>query len=347
MSRRPRILLVGNPDTVHVAGHLRRAAHGLHLQVELCDARLAFAAPLWRQKVNWWVRGRRPARLGEFSASVLDAARRLQPDVLLATGLAPVDRATLERLGEMDIARLNFLTDDPWSPVNHAPWFLEALPHYDRVFSPRRANLADLAAAGVSAVHLSFAYSPDVHFPQQLDSEDDRSRFDADVMFAGGGDPDRVAILEAFIRAGLKVALYGGYWERYRATRRAARGHLDAEGLRKAVGAARLCVCLVRRSNRDGHAMRTFEVPAMAGCVLAEGTDEQRALLGPERDAACFFDGVDEAIEKARQLLAEPDARRQLSARAHARVTSGPHTYADRLAVMLQQVEGRWSTARS
>lgn len=86
----------------------------------------------------------------------------------------------------------------------------------------------------------------------------------------------------------------------------------------------------------------------MAGCVLAEGTAEQRELLGPEGDAACFFDTIEEAIEKARRLLAQPDTRQRLATRAHARVTAGRHTYADRLDRILQQVAGeRWLMARS
>jgi hypothetical protein len=46
-----RLLLVGNPDEVHVGSHLRRAAEALGIATKLCDSTTAFAAPAWRQKV--------------------------------------------------------------------------------------------------------------------------------------------------------------------------------------------------------------------------------------------------------------------------------------------------------
>jgi hypothetical protein len=52
----------------------------------------------------------------------------------------------------MGIKRFNFLTDDPFNRAHYAPWFLKALPDYDVVFSPRRANIQDLLNAGCPRV---------------------------------------------------------------------------------------------------------------------------------------------------------------------------------------------------
>ena len=43
------------------------------------------------------------------------------------------------------------------------------------------------------------------------------------------------------------------------------RGQLPIAELPKGISGARIALCLVRRSNRDGHCMRTFEVPAAGG----------------------------------------------------------------------------------
>ena len=163
-----------------------------------------------------------------------------------------------------------------------------------------------------------------------------RPQYEADVMLAGGADSERVAWVAPLARAGFSVALYGGYWRRYGATRASARGFLDAQGLREATATARVCLGLVRRANRDGHAMRTFEVPAMGGCLLAERTSDHERLFGTEGENVLYAETPAEAVSKVRWLLTNPSERDRLARAAHAVVTGGRHTYADRLATMLE-----------
>lgn len=334
-----RLLIVGNPDSVHVGSHFQRAAAAMQIETRVCDPREAYNAPAWRQKTDWWIRGHRPSRLLQFSGRVLQTVRSFAPDAVLTTGIAPVDAETLETIGELGSLRLNFLTDDPWNPAHRAPWFLDALPAYDHVFTPRQANVADLEAAGIRGVSiLPFAYAPDVHYPETAPAPDAET-YEADVMVAGGGDRDRVEMLAPLIRAGYRVALYGGYWERFRETRGAARGVVDAPGLRHATAAAKICLGLVRRANRDGHCMRTYEVPAMGGCLVAEDTPDHRGLFGADGDAVAYFADADDALDKIAALVRRPDLRQTLAQRAHAIVTTGAHTYADRLCRIFQTVE--------
>jgi len=334
-----RLLLVANPDAMHVGAHFLEAAGALGIDAHLCDVRRASSGPRLFQKAAWWAAGHRPLRLRRFSREVVEAARRLRPQYVLTTGLAPLDAAALDALGRLGVVRLNFLTDDPWNPAHHAPWFLEALGRYDVVFSPRRATLADIErGGGPRARYLPFAYAPSQHFiDRPTDAES--ATWDADVVFAGGGDPDRVEIFDALIRAGLRVALYGGYWDRYAQTRGAARGHVGPGGVRKAIGGGRVALCLVRRANRDSHSMRTFEVPAMGGCVLAEDTVDHRDLFGAEGEAALYFRTPDDAVDRVRALLKAAADRARMSSRSHAIITAGRHRYADRLDQMLSEVK--------
>ena len=333
------VLVVGNGDPVHVGRHLMVGAQTLGVDAVLCDSRDAFDAPAWRRRFNWWMRGHRPSALDSFSRTVVETVHQRGCRSLLTTGLAPVSSEALERIGQLGVRRLNFLTDDPWAASHRAPWFMKALPRYDRVFTPRTANMSELISLrGPAVSYLPFAYAPDAHFPDASLTADEREQYESDLMFAGGADRDRIAALVPFIEAGFRVRLYGGYWEKDGRTAPAARGFLDLTGLRRAVAAAKVCLCLVRRANRDGHSMRSFELPAMGACMLVEESEDHRQLFGTDGDAVAYFRDAEDGIAQLRLLLADPHRRAAMAARARALIERGGHTYAHRLQAMLGRV---------
>jgi spore maturation protein CgeB len=332
MGRR-RITIVGNPSPFHVGAHFLNAARELNLDVTFCDATHAYSANrIWRT-INWRLLGRTPARLNAFSNEVLKTCAQTKPRILLSTGLAPLNRTAILALREMNVRCANFLTDDPWNPAHRAAWFFEALPHYDFVFSPRRANIGDLRSHGCPQVnYLPFAYAPEIHYPEKAKNSE-REQFESDVMFAGGADPDRIPLLIALRDSGLKIVLHGHDWDKHRNLKDAFRGHADPAALRKVVSGAKACLCLVRRANRDGHAMRSYEVPAMAGVILAETTDDHKEMFGEE--GALYFKDVPEMITKAEWLVAHETEASQMAERAHSRISTGGNTYRDRLEMIL------------
>lgn len=333
-SSSPRLLIVGNSTIFHIGAHLYRAARDLAFEVKLCDTNTIGDVSWLVRQFNWRLRGHRPPGLQAFSQLVVEACQAFKPDVLLATGTTPLTAHSLEAIKMNGIKCLNYLTDDPWNPGIKARWLFEALPQYDMIFSPRRANLDDLRRIGCQAEYLPFGYDPITHFPEAPPPER-RAEFECDVLFYGGADRDRVPYIEALVRHGVNVHLYGGYWNRYPKLRPMYRGHADPQTLRWAVAGAKVTLCLVRRANRDGHVMRTFEVPAMRGCMLVEDTVEHREIFGPDGEAVAYFKHSDDMLERASCLLRDEETRRSLAANAHGRICSKQNTYADRLRSML------------
>ncbi|MEP6714502.1 MAG: glycosyltransferase [Terriglobia bacterium] len=334
------LVIVGNPAIWHVGRHLGVAAESLAVPVRICNSDAAFEANPLLAKFNWWFRSHRPTHLSGFGEEVARACQEMGAGYLLTTGLAPVSERTLSSIGRAGVLRMNFLTDDPWNPQHTAHWFMDALPRYDIVFTPRRANVEDLRRAGCAQVHyLPFAYAPDMHFPDPPANPGEEAKYSTDVFFGGGADADRVPYLTAMIQEGMSVALYGGYWNRYPETRPSHRGSASPEVLRKAAGGARISLCLVRRANRDGHAMRTFELAASGACILAEDTEEHREILGPE--GAVYFNSIPDMLEKAKALLSDEGRRHRLCLAVKARISGGKNTYRDRLVEMLSAVRPR------
>jgi spore maturation protein CgeB len=303
-----------------------------NVNVCLLDAAEASVGPRIARTFAWRVLGRRPLRLKTFSNKVVAECRRTHPQVLLTTGLAPVTAEALRSIGGNGLRRVNFLTDDPWNPVHYASWFFRALPEYDVVFTPRRANINDLRQAGCRRVeYLPFGYDPRLFYPDQ--SSDEPS---ADLLFVGGGDDDRGELLSEVARAKIEIVIYGSYWEKYPDLRTGLRGQVGPDVLRRATSNAKVNLILVRRANRDGHVMRTFEAAACGGCLLVEETQEHRDLFGPDGECVVYFRTSDELIDRARRLIADEPTRKRLSQAVLHRVTTGRHTYADRLRTMLE-----------
>jgi spore maturation protein CgeB len=329
------VVIVGNEGGTNVGDSLLRAARALRVPATLVNAYDAYAGSAVVRRVNWWIRGRRPSQLRSFSRRVVDVCREVRPKWLLTTGFAPVERQALDDIRTLGVETISYLTDDPWNEGARRRWFLETLTGYDRVCSTRRANIEDLERLGCRSVrYVPFGFDEDLFFPDPPSSAE-AAAYATDVFFAGGADADRIPYLAAVLDAHLTLSLYGDYWSRFRETRSASRGHATPDVLRKAIAGAAVCLCLVRRSNRDGHSMRSFEVPAAGGCMLVEDTDEHREFFGPPGEAVMYFQTIAEMVEAARRLVREPETRHRLARSAHDKIAHGGFTYRDRITSLL------------
>jgi hypothetical protein len=325
-----KLLIVGQRSGTHVAGSLTRAAVLAGHEVVFANAQEAYAGSAMIQALKWRLAGHLPNRLKTFSEHVCRSAIDGGVDLVLTTGISPVSAHCLRRLHRAGIFTANFLTDDPWNRQHRATWFFDALSEYDHVFSPRRLNLGDLRSRGARCVHyLPFGYDPDLFFPAREQVEDE-------VMFAGGADADRIPYVNALLEANVHLALYGGYWERFASTRSHSRGIADVETLRRAIAGCQVALCLVRRSNRDGTSMRSFEVPAVGACMLMEETAEHREIFGADNEAVAYFTSERDMLDKCRWLLSRPEERQRLHDAAHSIIVTQRHTYGDRLSTMLE-----------
>jgi spore maturation protein CgeB len=333
-----RLLIVGQRGGTHIGGSLERSGHSLALNTRLLEITHAAKGPRLLNRLKWQFVDHKPLRWNSLGQTVVKMCERWRPNVLLVTGLSPVNVNALTRIKNLGVCRCNYLTDDPWNPVHRSRWFLNALAQYDFVFTPRRTNIDDLHKVTDARVrYLPFAYDPDLFGPVEL-TPAEQVAFDSDIVFAGGADSERIPYLAALSEAGMKVALYGGYWGRFSETRRMARGLIDVELLRKAITGAKVALCLVRRANRDGHVMRSFEIPAVKACMLAEHTEEHISLFGPEGNAVIYFSTIPEMLEKTAWLLSRPEERSRLAEAAHRVVVEGEHTYRHRLKTILEAI---------
>lgn len=333
MSRK--ILLVGNFDKRHLGWHFYKATDGLPEIFYFLDTHQAYQGLKIFRSLLWKFFDRRPIHLRTFSKKIVNLCIDNKITDLIALGMAPIDKFALENLRSLKIKKINFLTDDPWNSNHGSKWFFKSLKLYDFVFSPRENNIKDLENYGVSkVVWLPFGYDPTDHveIPHFYGE-----KFDCDIMFVGGADTDRIPIIKEIINCGIKPSLYGGYWNTIPDTKAYAKGIANLEQLKIASKYSKISLCLVRRANRDGHVMRTFESAASGSCMLVEDTNEHRSIFGNDGDCVVYFSNDIEMVSKAKWLINHPDECFRLRQAVYKKIVLEQHnSYLDRLKSILE-----------
>lgn len=335
-----RVMLVGNGEFYHVGAFFHRALGELGYQAGFVDESRHFRTHerSLLKRAAFRLRGRRLRARRLFNRTLLEAAHSFRPNLVLVVKGSYVEPEVLAEVKAETRARLvNYATDDPFNPATSTSQVVAAIPLYDLYCTTKRAIIPDIARHGCRRVaYVRFGYDPTLHFPERPTSRDEEHRWTSDVMFAGGCDGDRAPFFAALARLPqLDMHLYGGYWNRYGGMRRFWRGFAHGRDYRMALGCTRSAPCLVRQSNRDGHVMRTFEIPACGSFMIAERTEEHLELFEEGREMACFG-SAEELVDKVLHYLSHEEERRRIAAAGYRKVTGGGHTYRDRLIEILR-----------
>lgn len=237
---------------------------------------------------------------------------------------------------------VGFSPDDMANRDNQSPQFLAGLRHYHLFLTTKSYNVAELAAMGCPRVEfVGNSYAPEVHRPLPVTPQF-RESHGAPVGFVGQWERDRGEQLARLAEAGIPVKVWGYTWER---ARRRPEGLLLmnrpvwGDEYARTICATDVNLCFLRKANRDLQTTRSVEIPACGGFLLAERTDEHRALFEEGREAE-FFGSVEELIGKARHYLARPEERMRIAEAGRARCLSSGYSYAARLGPVLARLAG-------
>jgi hypothetical protein len=335
-----RHLIIGGNHPTAVGNSLRHAAIEENIPHTWLDYDNITRASRWRRSFCWHVLNKRPPNLERFNQTVIDICRREHCDSVICAGNLSLTSNTLIKLTHMGIVTSIWLTDDPWNPLHLSRRFLNSLPHYGWIFTPRRSNLDQLNALAPDRVsYLPFGYDPRYFGPVPP------GEFLHDVFFAGGADQGRAVLIGGLLHAGLDVSFYGAYWNRFAETRGKSSGYAEPHELSTLIARSRVALCLVRRSNRDGHSMRTFEIGAVGAPLLAEDTDEHREILGDEGITALYFGSADEMVRKCQWMIEHTDETRMMGIRLAAKIGTTANSYGNRFKTILSTLGHSGKTA--
>ena len=225
---------------------------------------------------------------------------------------------------------LCYTIDDPFGGRDKMRWrqFFNALPNYDLLVVVRACNIQEAYNHGARKVLRVFMSADEVaHAPRQL-TDEELHKWRSEVVFVGTAFPERGPFLADLIRLGVPLTLYGNRYERLpqwpllRPYWRAAdTGSTD--GYARAISAAKLCLGLLSKGNRDQHTTRSMEIPSLGGLLCAERTPEHLTLYEEDREAV-FWETPEECAMKCMRLLSDAPRREAIAVAGRQRYLQNP-----------------------
>jgi spore maturation protein CgeB len=207
---------------------------------------------------------------------------------------------------------------------------------YDVFFTTKTYNVAELRDLGCRRViFVPNAYDPATHRP--LEGAGNASR--VDVGFIGTYEPDRANLLARLAGSDVPVVIRGNLWEPMKRQGIPGVTFMPAvieDNYAEAIGATRINLAFLRKSNRDLQTTRSVEIPACGGFMLAERTAEHQGLFTEGVEAA-YFEGAEELIAKTKHYLAHEEERARIADTGRERCLRGDYSYAGRLRAALEE----------
>jgi spore maturation protein CgeB len=233
-------------------------------------------------------------------------------------------------------------TPDAQFLENRSRHFRRGLPLYDLAVTTKPFEREAYRAAGARAVRLIHQGHGSRLHPVPM--ADIPAHLRSEVCFIGHCQPHYAALLRHLAeRVPLKI--WGPNWTAYAARNDWARGVVQGDACYGAeyacaLSGAKIAIGLLSKRIPETTTTRSFEIPACGTLLLAERTEDHRALFEEGHEAE-FFDSAEECAQKAADLLQNEGARSRMAAAGLARCRESGYSSAEQFGTIMDWLEAR------
>lgn len=268
------------------------------------------------------------------------AARR--PDVLWIFKGMEVYKSTLRALRQQGIILVNYNADHPFNHFSRGSGNANVrgcIPEYDLHLTYSRRIARELIDYDnrLRVAVVPFGHDVSDTLYERISSEDEVLR----ACFLGNPDSHRASNIKTLLRAGVPVDVYGHCWSQFLNPSPLLRLHnaVLGEDMLRVLRRYRVQLNFFRPHNAESHNMRSFEVPACGGIMLAEDSVEHRAFFESDREAF-YFRSPEEMINSARSILAiSANEAKVIRFAARRRSVMSDYSYRNRAHVAFSEIE--------
>lgn len=327
-----KILLVGQFKKWALENHFAKYL-GQHAEVSTYAAEDVFDDFYWSSTLN-----KLKFKLGlsaiyeTIARELIEKVKRERPDVVWVFKGMRVLPKVLRQLREMGVQLVNYNPDHPFlfstdgSGNRHVT---DSIGLYDLHFCYSHSVQERIEREfGIPTAFLPFAFELSEDEFEQVELEPEVNA----ACFIGNPDGIRVAHVKALAQAGIEVFVYGNQWGKHLSSNQNVHLHGAVYGLDfwRKMRAYRLQINVFRPHNEGSHNMRTFEVPAVGGIMLAPESPEHREFFESGKEIFTY-ENMGDLVEKAEWILGMP-AEEAAGVRRQAREKSlqAGYTYENR-----------------
>ena len=264
---------------------------------------------------------------------------QLDPDCIWVFKGMELFPVTLEWVKKKGIKLVNYNPDNPFVFTGRGSGnknITRSLHLYDLHFTYSLEIEKELKKMfGNRVVLLPFAYD----IPDAVYNEARHQPEAEKTCFLGNPDEKRANFIQQLANRGVKIDVYGNNWNKF----------IKHEGITvfpavfemelwKVLARYRVQLNIMRVHNENAHNMRSFEVPAIGGIMLAPDTPDHRFFF--EMDKEIFlYTGIAECVEKINYLLQLSEQGAGLIRKnARDRCTGSGYSYKDRAMQVMREI---------
>jgi spore maturation protein CgeB len=337
-----RLLLIGDTSLPEALGSkLLRGAEKLDLQqnwqisISYHSPAPSFSPSMKQRlgKIFYRLADKRSWEWWTFQRLLMNQIKEVRPDLVLVTGILPLNSEVFHAVKKQGGLVVNYLTDDPWNPIHRRQSFISNLRRYDNIFSTKSTLQKRLEQAGApNTSWLPFAYDPDLHYPVPAKSG-------ADVLFIGTGAQERIPWLKSVGDiTGIERRIHGNSWDKINTPGWEQYPAVTGKDYCEAIKGAKVVLGLLRQANGDQSTDRSYEIGAIGGCGLYQDTEEHRELLHNYPNKG-FFKNPVELADRVKEVLADTELQNQLRTLGEKAIRRHENTYAARLKSIIRWAE--------
>lgn len=238
-----------------------------------------------------------------------------------------ISRKTMQLLTELCQTRVHF-TPDPAFLYHKSYQFKRAFPFYTHFISTKsfEANLyREKLKPNQRFTLVTQGYDKELHRIKKPFSERKKA-----VVFIGHNEKERQQVVSTLLSNKIPVTVAGENWEKFIPTPdKSLYTYLGkgvfGEAYVDALNAYQFALGSVSKWIPEKHTTRNFEIPACGTVMLCEPTEDLKKYFSA--DEVLFYHGIDDLVEKVKNLMEYPEISARIAMAGHNRVSNDGRDY--------------------
>jgi spore maturation protein CgeB len=336
-----RILIVGSDKIYAIENFYKKYLSELGEDVKLFTAQNYFYEYYQKSIINKLLyRASLSGIITKINNLFISEVKQFKPDIIWIFKGMEITPESLEWARQNDIKLVNYNPDNPFIFSGRGSGnqnVTNAIPLYNLHFTYNLAVKKKMETDfNVQTEFLPFGYDLENDLYLSCSRQEEILK----VCFAGNPDKERVAFLENMASSGIQIDVFGNNWSRF--VKHAGIKVFEpvyGDEFWRVLARYRVQLNLMRVHNIDSHNMRSFEVPAVGGIMLAPDTVEHK-LFFKDGQQAFWFSNIKAAVEKANYILGlSTQEAVQIRMNARERSLRSGYSYRDRSKTALEKLK--------